>query len=95
MSVFMWWQPPGKHFLTAHSWVGAAGLATCALNGLWGSVKSARLLRWPQFTWVDAGHRALGTFSFVVFCCACFLGLYNKVSKCHRVSALLLFCFHY
>lgn len=72
-------KPPGKHFLTLHSWVGAAAIASCVTNTLYGVAKSERFLQLPRLQWTDEGHCTLGYVSFVALIVACKLGLYNKV----------------
>jgi uncharacterized membrane protein len=72
-------KPPGKHFLTLHSWVGAVAMATCVMNAFYGVAKSARFLQLPRLQWTDEGHRSLGYISFIALIVACKLGLYNKV----------------
>jgi len=72
-------KPPGKHFLTLHSWVGALAISTCILNALYGVAKSARFIQLPRLQWTDATHRSLGYASFVSLITASKLGFYNKV----------------
>ena len=72
-------KPPGKHFLTLHSWIGAFAISTCVLNSLYGVAKSVRFLQLPRLQWTDANHRSLGYISFVSLIAASKLGFYNKV----------------